>query len=173
MLRALHNTTATNLPFKTPQLHLFDKDANIQVHQYFAAATNLEQTFASQTLSPAVAERIGYDIGVALQSFHKWASHTAQTGLRSEIWKNEPMRQLKYRTSYASFVGVLENFPGLLEGCRGQFEELKAMAAGEFDRVAADTNGDANWGVIHGDSWAGKLVSHSLTHSPDVPTKRK
>jgi len=155
MLRALHNTT-TNLPFKTPQLYLFDKVENIQVHQYFAAAANLEQIFASQTLSPAVAERISYDIGVALWSFHKWASHSAQTGLRAEIWKNEPMRRLKYRTSYASLVGVLENFPGLIEGCRGQFEDLTAMAAGEFNRVAADTNGDANWGVIHGDFWAGK-----------------
>lgn len=150
MLRALGH-----LPFKTPELYLSDREANIQVHQYFAAAANLEPIFASQTLSTAVAARVGYDIGSALRSFHEWASHPAQTGLRDEICKNEPMRRLKYQTSYASLVGVLENFTGLLEGCREKLENLRAMAAGEFGKEALDTD-DSNWGLIHGDFWAGK-----------------
>lgn len=81
----------------------------------------------------------------------------AKADLRAEIGQNEPMRKLKYHITYDIFIGVLGNFPELVEGCRKTLEDVKEMATREFKKLAAEPEeGCEDWGIIHEDFWAGK-----------------
>jgi hypothetical protein len=50
---------------------------------------------------------------------------------------------------------ILANFPGAWEGSSNTMDEVKDMAAKEFERPVTDSGGE-DWGLIHGDLWTGK-----------------
>jgi len=150
MLNALEG-----LPFKTPRLLFFDRDGKTQVHEDFPSALLLQPFLISRTADRALATSIGRDLGSSLRAFHDWTPEAAQSELRAEIWQNEPMRQLKLLTSYKSFIGVLEKFPGVVEGHAEALKEVQAMATEEFARQPSD-GADPLWGLIHGDFCEGK-----------------
>lgn len=157
MLNALNTTPPTRYPiFEVPRLHLFDCETNTQVHQDFPGAIELKSIFlASPPISRLLVTSIGRDVGSRLRSFHTWASEPAQAALRADIGRNEPMRKLKYSTSYNTFINVLEKYPELVEECRKTLEEVKDMATREFHKTATEEEGE-DWGIIHGDFWTGK-----------------
>ncbi|KAK4452659.1 kinase-like domain-containing protein [Podospora aff. communis PSN243] len=158
MLNALHG-----LPFQTPRLLFFDRGNKIQVHEDFPTAQGLEPILASPAMSRELATSVGRDLGACLRSFHDWVSQPAQRGLAAEIQCNEPMRDLNFSTTYKTFIGVLEKFPGVVDGYyRDVLEEVKAMATAEFARQPSDGDDDS-WGLIHGDYWGGNVL---LTAAP-------
>ena len=122
MLNALNDfsfQTPTTLA-RTPRLYLSIRDAEttIQVHEDFSDATDLRAVLLSSPgpvhhLSPPFPSPLdlGRSIGSWLRAFHTWADAPAQASLRREIGRNEPMRKLKHRVNYGSFIGVLERFP--------------------------------------------------------------
>lgn len=79
--------------------------------------------------------------------------HSQQSDVK--LGNNEPMRQLKYRITYDSFISNLEQFPDVLGGHREALEVVKHMATEEFTRTSGDGQGE-EWGIIHGDFWTGK-----------------
>ncbi|KAK0644038.1 kinase-like domain-containing protein [Cercophora newfieldiana] len=145
------------LPFKTPRLLFFDRENKTQVHEDFPAARTLEPLLVSPKTSRTLATAIGRDLGVCLRSFHDWASGPVGSNLAGDIECNEPMRQLKFQTTYKTFIGVLERFPGVVDGYREVLEEVQAMAVEEFARQPSAEDGPS-WGVVHGDYWAGNIL---------------
>lgn len=65
------------------------------------------------------------------------------------------MRQLKYITSYKTFISVLEDYPELLEGCRTTLEAARQAATKDYETPATELEG-GDVGIIHGDFWTGK-----------------
>lgn len=65
------------------------------------------------------------------------------------------MRKLKYLITYDSFIEVVEQFPEILGGNKKTLENVKDMAAKEFQKMARDMRAE-DWGIIHGDFWTGK-----------------
>jgi hypothetical protein len=66
------------------------------------------------------------------------------------------MRKLKRFITYDGFLGVLENYPELLQGRKKTLEAIRDIMAKEFEKPP--TEEDENWGLIHGDFWSGKYV---------------
>ncbi|KAK1750911.1 kinase-like domain-containing protein [Echria macrotheca] len=163
ILRAL-NGADYQLPFIAPRLLHYDAETNTQVHEDFHDAVLLDPTVLHSSGvvlswgSDSFAKQIGSRLGSALRAFHDWAAQPEQSPLRSEIWRNEPMRKLKHDTTYVNFIRMLENFPSLLDGCRKSLEQVQAMAADEFAKSPADMEGDPDWGLIHGDFWLGNAL---------------
>ena len=140
---------------------MFDRERNIQVIEDIPNSLDLKSILVSpetnSLLTRPFATSIGQEIGSWLSSFHNEALAPAKADLRAEIGKNEPMRKLKYRITYDLFIGVLGNFPELVEGWRETLEDVKEMATREFKKLAAEPEeGREEWGIIHGDFWAGK-----------------
>lgn len=162
MLYALNDfRSSTTAAVKSPKLHLFIRDANIQVLEDSPSAVDLKTYFVSPTandvLPAPVAASIGRDVGAWLRSFHEW-SFSPKSGLR-DLGDNEPMRKLKYAITYDSFLKVLGNsFPELLEGHRETLEQVKAAATKEFEKTSKEESWGKDWGFIHGDFWTGKQV---------------
>ncbi|KAK3393979.1 kinase-like domain-containing protein [Podospora didyma] len=160
---------------KSPYVYLFNQQTNTQIHEDCGVdMTNmmwlLFQSAPTGTadfrLTASTATSLGFNLGSWFQAFHSWVSDPAQTDLQSIMGRNEPMRKLKYDTSYGCFIGVLEKFPDLLEGgVRKTMEDVKDMATKEFERPppsGSEGLGDNSWGIIHGDAWSGNiLVSHT------------
>jgi len=67
-----------------------------------------------------------------------------------------PMRKLKLKITYQAFMGVLENFPELLEGNRETLEQVRIEAVENFEREEGGEENSDDWGLIHGDLWTGK-----------------
>ena len=67
-----------------------------------------------------------------------------------------PMRKLKLKITYQAFMGVLENFPELLEGNRETLEQVRIEAVENFEREEGVEENSDDWGLIHGDLWTGK-----------------
>ncbi|KAI1644676.1 kinase-like domain-containing protein [Daldinia loculata] len=163
MLHALSNFPSSTTVVKAPRLHLFIRDANVQVLEDFPAAVDLKNILVSPTansiLTAPVAMSIGYDVGSWLRLFHTWTS-SSNAELKA-IGDNEPMRKLKYAITYDSFLKVLENnFPDLLEGHRSTLEQVKDTATNEFQKTSRDGDGGEgeHWGLIHGDFWTGNVL---------------
>ncbi|KAI0540368.1 kinase-like domain-containing protein [Xylaria digitata] len=161
MLDALNDFSSGVAGVKTPRLHLFIRDTNIQVLEDFPDAIDLKSIFVSPTrniiLTKSVAASIGHDIGAWLRSFHDW-SMSPNVKLK-DIGNNEPMRKLKYAITYDSHLKVLENnFPSLLEGHQSALEQVKDAAMKEFKKVSRYGDEDKNWGLIHGDFWSGNVL---------------
>ena len=159
MLIALKDFYTSSI-VKAPRLYMFDRQTNTQAIEDVPDAVNLHSIFVSPTantaLTHSVATTIGRELGCWLQAFHGWALSSAQYPLRKQIRQNEPMRKLKRAITYDSFINVLENFPGALDGVRKTLEDVRDMASKEFETVLIDEVGLENWGLIHGDFWTGK-----------------
>lgn len=143
-----------DLPFRTPRLLFFDKEGRTQVHEDFPKARTLEPLLAGRGIERGLGRTIGKDLGLCLRAFHDWASGDGSAGVK-EIGCNEAMRRLNFNTTYKTFIGVLERYPGVVDGHREVLEEVRAMAVEEFARQPSDGDGHS-WGVVHGDYWAGK-----------------
>ncbi|KAI0444707.1 kinase-like domain-containing protein [Xylaria telfairii] len=157
MLDALKELPSGIGRIKAPRLHLFIRDANIQVLEDFPATVDLKSLFvspnANSILTPPVAASIGHDIGSWLRSFHDWSM--SPNGRLKYIGDNEPMRKLKYTITYDAYLKVLENhFPDLLEDHRPLLEQVRNMAAEGFEKVSEGLD----WGLIHGDFWTGNIL---------------
>lgn len=161
-IRGIH--AQKNFPYtativKVPHLYLFNQETNTQVLEDIAGAVDLETILVSptvnDTLSQSLSTSIGRALGSWLRSFHNWISAPSQVDLRIEIGENEPMRKLKYLITYDSFIEVVEQFPEILGGNKKTLENVKDMAAKEFQKMARDMRAE-DWGIIHGDFWTGK-----------------
>jgi hypothetical protein len=141
MLNALEAFTSERV--KTP--HLYLQLDNTQVFEDFPITIGLSSFLVNNLPTQPLSTSIGHALGAWTHSFHTWASEPAQSDLRNEIEKNEPMRQLKHRITYGSFIPVLERFPEILGSHRKTLEDVKAWVA--------DTD---DLGIIHGDFWSGK-----------------
>jgi hypothetical protein len=165
MLDALHHVSPGGTAgVKTPRLHLFLRDTNIQVLEDFQDTTDLKNVVVSNSEFKAeVAASVGYRMGSWLRQFHDWSTSlngniNALGGV--EIGRNEPMRQLKYNITYGSILEILgNNFSELLEGFRPTLEEVVDETKKKFQTVSGDRVEDRNWCLIHGDFWSGKYVT--------------
>ncbi|KAK5654673.1 hypothetical protein OQA88_6996 [Cercophora sp. LCS_1] len=163
MLQALGRLTG--LPFRAPKLYYLDLSAKIQVHEsYWHDCMSIADYFRSRSpkVSPnSIARTFGRQTGEVIRTLHDWASLPVQQALRDEIWKNGPMRKLKYQTTYASFIQVLERLPGLVNPVRDILEEVRDMGLSDLERQPTDIE-PLEWGMIHGDFWAGNILSTGL-----------
>jgi hypothetical protein len=159
MPNALSSFLPTASTVKVPHLYLFNQETNTKVIEDIRGVVDLKIIFMSLTandiLSHSHATSIGRALGSWLRSYHSWVSAPPQTNLRAEIGHNEPMRKLKYLITYDSFIKVLDQFPEIVGVHIKTLEEVKDIAAKEFEKTASDEQGE-EWGIIHGDFWSGK-----------------
>jgi hypothetical protein len=162
MLNALEDfppSATDRVSIRTPHLYLFISEFNTQVIGDVPDTIDLKSILvspiANSVLNQSLATSIGYALGSWLRSFHTWASAPVQAELRREIGMNESMRKLKSKITYDSFIQVLENFPDILEDRRNTLQDVKDLAAKEFEKNMGDEAGDS-YGIIHGDFWSGK-----------------
>lgn len=159
MLKALEDFSPIAARVKTPRLYLFNHETNTQIMEDFPVTMDLKSLLvssaASSILTQSVSRSIGRDIGSWLRLFHTWSSASAQAALREQIRGNESMRKLKYMITYNSFIKVLENFPEVLAGHKETLRKVEAMATEEFHNPAIAAVG-IEYGIVHGDFWAGK-----------------
>ncbi|KAH8645398.1 kinase-like domain-containing protein [Xylariales sp. PMI_506] len=145
---------------KAPRLYLFNREANIQVLEDFTETKGFKLTLfspnAAELLPPSSPAAIGHQLGSWLRSFHTWASAPDRAALRAQIGQSEPFRKLKYQYTFDGFLKVLSNYPELLEGHEKVLESIQDAAAKEFEKLP--TEGDENWGLIHGDFWSGNIL---------------
>lgn len=160
MLKALNDFSPGSLTVKPPHLYLFDQETNTQVIEDLQDAVTVLSFFTSPTantvLTRPVASSIGHELGSWLRQFHDWAASPAQSALWNVIGHNEPMRGLKRRITYDSFLEVLENFPWALDGDKETLERVREMGAEEFAKQATDERDIKGFGIVHGDFWMGK-----------------
>jgi hypothetical protein len=109
------------------------------------------------TLTTPVASSVGYGLGVWLRAFHTWGSRPAQIQLLKSLGQNAPMRRLKFRITYDTFIPVLRNFAPILGDDEPILEAVRQMAVEEFEMMPIGTvTAEEGWGLIHGDFWTGK-----------------
>ncbi|KAK5636879.1 hypothetical protein RRF57_012591 [Xylaria bambusicola] len=168
MLTSLNELPPSTLRVKTPRLHLFIRETNIQVLEDIPDVDDLKNVLVlsagKQILTAQAATSIGHNIGAWLRSFHDWAiiSNTKFT----DFGDNESMRILKYDITYGAYLDVLESsFPDLLEGHRLPLRQVKELAMKEFEKTSNDWFAGENWGIIHGDFWSGNILLPSPSQS--------
>jgi hypothetical protein len=148
-----------NVSVRTPRLYQFDRKTDTHVLEDLAdtidVKTVLELPEVSTVLPPSVSNAVGHAIGAWLRSFHSWVSEPAQASLEKLMGNNAPMRKLRYAISYGSFLDVVKKFPKIWEAKKKTLEKVRDMATAEYAKTPQD-NAEKNWGVIHGDFWAGK-----------------
>jgi len=162
MLNALDSflfTTVDNLSLRTPHLYLSDRKTNTQILEDLSdtidVKTMLESPTASSVLPHSISSAIGRALGAWLRSFHAWASEPTQADLQRDMGGNKSMRKIRYAISYGAFIDIVQKFPEIWEPRKKTLEEVRDMATAEYAKTAQDNAGE-NWGVIHGDFWAGK-----------------
>jgi hypothetical protein len=152
-------TTPEGLSVKVPRLYYFNHQTNTQIIEDIPGAESMNDVLFSESSAKALLETdvfsIGFALGRWLRSFHSWTSAPAQASLREEIGRNEPIRKLKYLVTYGSFMEVLEDFPDAMGGDEAVLEDVRTMAAKEFEEF---TEGEAKdkLAILHGDLWTGK-----------------
>lgn len=154
------SASASATLLKAPRLYLYDRETNTQLLEDFTNTTGFKSmlfSLSSSTLLPQSSPAtIGRHLGSWLRSFHTWALAPEQASLRKQIPYDDPMRKFKRRLTYDSFLGALKNYPELLDGHRETLETVRDMMVKEFEKPP--TEGDDNWGLIHGDFWSGKYA---------------
>lgn len=163
MLNTLMDTfpsiTANNFSLRAPRLYQFDRKANTQILEDLSDTidikTVLESPTAYSVLPQSISTSIGSALGTWLRSFHSWASAPAQATLRGMMGDNQPMRKIRYAISYGAFVDIVRKFPEIWEMHSKALLQVQDMAIAEYSK-AAQENAEENWGLIHGDFWAGK-----------------
>jgi hypothetical protein len=160
-LTAFRPVLMENISVKTPYLYYFDRETATQVLYDLIDTvdirTMLESFGGSELLRPSISTNLGHVLGAWLRSFHLWISKPAQAGLRSNVAENTAMRRTRYAISYGAFVDVVKKFPEIWEARKGVLEEVKDMATLEYANTMQDS-AEEDWGIIHGDFWAGKYV---------------
>lgn len=152
-------TTVHNISLRTPHLYQFERKTNIQILEDLSDTidikTVLESSTALSVLSRSTSTSIGYALGAWLRSFHLWTSAPAQATLQGIMGDNEPMRKIKYMINYGAFVDIVQKFPEIWETHSKPLQEVRNMAIAEYSKTI-QPNAEENWGLIHGDFWAGK-----------------
>lgn len=140
------------LSFRTPFLLFFDRHNKTQVHQDLLGVTlhHVIPRLVGRPLEESVATSIGRDLGSWLRSFHNWSDEPAQSHLRAEIRRNQPVLPFRLWSDYNCFIETLDGFTGLIGEYRKTLEEVTAMAEDDFARQPSDEE-DPTWGLIHGD----------------------
>ncbi|KUI74211.1 hypothetical protein VM1G_10053 [Cytospora mali] len=165
MLCALANfsgAATTKTQIKAPRLYLFNREENVQILEDCSHTTDLKTILVSPDIhnylpEPSL-ESIGRDLGSWLRSFHTWTSAPEQASLRITIGQNEGMRRLKRLITYDSFLEILELYPQLVEGHLEALQTIKEAMIAQFEVDKPPTDGDENWGLIHGDLWTGNVL---------------
>ncbi|KAJ3097573.1 hypothetical protein HK100_005309 [Physocladia obscura] len=70
--------------------------------------------------------------------------------------KNDSKRKLKYEFTFGNFFSALENFPDLVKGHESTLEEIRSMIETEIEKPF--TEGNEEYGLIHGDLWSGNIL---------------
>lgn len=143
------STTAT----KTPRLYYYNTETRIQILEDFINTDGLHK-FVSAGPDSFLQGEIGLHLGSWLRSFHTWSSSPEQAPIRTEMWRNDSKRILKYSYTYDSFLRVLRNYPDILQGCEQTLECVRNSMAAEVEKPSTEET--AHWGLIHGDFWSGK-----------------
>jgi hypothetical protein len=140
-----------NFSIRTPRLYQFLEDLTDTID----VKTVLESPEVSNVLSGSISTAMGHAVGAWLWSFHSWVSEPAQSGLEKVMGDNTPMRKIRYAISYGAFLDVVQKFPEIWEAKKKALEEVRDMATEEYAKTPQQNPGK-NWGIIHGDFWAGK-----------------
>lgn len=161
MLDALIDLSSTEPAVKVPRLYLSDNEAKIQVMEDVPDTIDLKSLLLSTDtalfLPHTHAERLGQKLGSWLRSFHTWSSEPERTNLRAHVAQNQPMRVLKHRITYGGFLNVLERFPEILKEHDETWRIVQETAKRELETLTTGRQDKGeDWGVIHGDFWAGK-----------------
>ncbi|KAF2789573.1 hypothetical protein K505DRAFT_284130 [Melanomma pulvis-pyrius CBS 109.77] len=159
-------TTSDHITINVPHIFQSSGQTNTQIIEDFPDAIDLKTVFVSPAAKSILLEpfstSIGRALGLWLRLLHNWASAPAQVELRAEIGKNEPMRRLKRRITFESFIAVVEQFPELLEGHKEVLEDVKAIGMQDFERGMGNEGGE-DWGIVHGDFWTGNVLLPDLS----------
>lgn len=170
MLHALndfsHTDMITQTIVKTPRLYLSKRETNVKILEDLCDTSDLKTILCSpetiESYPGGSSASLGHTLGSWLRSFHSWTSAPEQAVLRATITGNKSMRKLKRQISYDSFLGILELYPQIVGGHLETLQAVKHAMTAEFDVDELPTEGNANWGLIHGDFWSGKSVSMLL-----------
>jgi hypothetical protein len=164
MLKALNSFRPPPLEdflVRTPRLHYFNPETATQVLEDLVCTidlkTVLESPEVSVLLPPLIAVTVGRVLGSWLESFHLWVSEPGQATLKDVLGDNEPMRKIRYDISYGAFLDIVQKFPDIWEGSKKTLEQVRGMATAEYAKTSKHS-AEKNWGLIHGDFWAGKYV---------------
>lgn len=153
-------TPTAKTEIKAPRLHLFKREANVQILEDFSDTTDLKTILVSPGIHASLPEpslaSIGRELGSWLRSFHTWTSAPEQVSLRETIGHNEGMRKLKRSITYDSFLGILELYPQLVEGHLEALQTVKETMIAQFEVDTPPIDREEEWGLIHGDFWTGK-----------------
>lgn len=159
VLDTFPSIAAYNFSLRAPRLYQFDHKTNTQILEDLSDTIDIKTVLVSPTawsvLPRSISTSIGSALGTWLRSFHSWASAPAQAILRGIMGDNQPMRKIRYAISYGAFVDIVRKFPEIWETHSKALQEVKNMAIAEYSK-ATQENAEENWGLIHGDFWAGK-----------------
>lgn len=147
---------SSNILVRTPASYFADDDTRVHVIEDIENGIDLRAKLTSQIpsvfQSPYIAS-LGFAIGDWLWKWHDWATEPEQAELQLHARENRAMRELKGRVTYGVLLSALEKFPDILEPYRKVLEYTMQDAGRDFQKPRHE---DKNWGIIHGDLWAGK-----------------
>ena len=147
---------------KAPRAFLSNQRSGIIVLEDLADTIDLKTALVSkrrnEVLTNHNAARIGTQLGMWLRSFHEWTTLPDQAALRASVEKNQPMRELKYKVTYGSFIEVLEELSVVSAASKQAFESIRDNALSELSQYSANDISNT-WGISHGDFWTGKYES--------------
>lgn len=155
--KSSNNQEEGKITIKTPHLYHFSHATHTQIQEDLPASQDLKTFLTTPAIATTIPETLvrslGRALGEWLLAFHAWTDESSRRELKMRMAGNTLMRDLKCSVNYDNLVQTVERYPGLLEGCRGVFEEVREFAKGECTRTDVDGEG---FGVIHGDFWSGK-----------------
>lgn len=155
-LQDFQPTTSNSISIQTPKLYHFFPETNTQIYSDFSSSTELKTYILTHTLTRADCSRLGTALGHWTKTFHQWAAAPEQEGLRKKMRESKVMRKLKFDINYTTLLAIIENFPDLLEGSRGVFEEVVEEMRGVLENLEDEGDGGV---LVHGDFWSGKYAS--------------
>ncbi|KAB5566758.1 kinase-like domain-containing protein [Coniochaeta sp. 2T2.1] len=160
-LQALHAfppTESGGWVIRTPRLHAFYEESNIQIQEYIPFAQDLKRYIieCSQAGAPPTAwsedmARFGHALGTWLGRFHEWGARPEHAELKRVATANKEIQRLKHLANYYFLVLAVDKFPALLGDAREVFEQVKAMADAEIED-------ESKLQVTHGDFWTGNIL---------------
>ncbi|KAI2782880.1 kinase-like domain-containing protein [Daldinia loculata] len=157
-----------NFIVRTPKFYYFDETNNTQIQEYLQSGIDLKmhtltvESGADLEITKHQSLQLGKALGRWLKGFHNWAAQ--QPGLRRAVVANKELQQLKHTINFSWLLDRVKQFPNVLGGAEGVFEEVGKMAAAELED-------DNQLQVIHGDFWTGNILlpKARIQEGVDVP----
>jgi hypothetical protein len=150
---------------RTPTLWYYNRPKRLLVFEDFPDTVTLKE--ALFTLDRVLTASTGRILGAWLKRFHEWTSAPGREYLTGIFVKNQEIRRLKQKITYSAFIPMLENFPEVLQPHRKTLELIQANIGNEFESPRAEVQGE-DFGVIHGDFWAGNVLTASNSSTPSL-----